>query len=64
MIIAFLISCAFNCHVICIHIEPWREHRLQMDREAQDRKEDWEGTREDPAQWSEGPKALIVLTLI
>ena len=35
-----------------------------MDREAQDRKEDWEGTREDPAQWSEGPKALIVLTLI
>ena len=34
-----------------------------MDREAQDRKEDWEGTREDPAQWSEGPKALIALTL-
>ena len=33
-----------------------------MDREAQDRKEDWEGTREDPAQWSEGPKALLELT--
>ena len=34
-----------------------------MDCEAQDREEDWEGTREDPAQWSEGPKALLKLTL-
>ena len=59
-----LISCAFNWHVICIHVElVARMTSMNGSGSSGSEKKDKEGIREDPAQWSKGPKDLLELTL-